>query len=154
LLQAIVSFTDDLFSKTVVSMEQPDEQSASRQPGNTVEVSALQSALDELGIARPKALGWLPDGFEFDKFQIADARDSRNLAAQYRSGNKLVVLTVRVYGSPPKTVTRSHEKSAGEPIKYELSTTSSPTSARPLRLGLTACATATSRGIYPRKKSN
>jgi hypothetical protein len=118
-LRAVVDFTDDLFSKTITLMEPAPGSGGLRQFADEAGLDTLQNALDELGITRPKAPAWLPDGFEFAELQTGDTRGGRTVAARYKNGDRLIVLTVRFYEQLSGDLTRSHEKSVGEPLEYE-----------------------------------
>ncbi|MDR0380464.1 MAG: DUF4367 domain-containing protein [Oscillospiraceae bacterium] len=116
ILRVIASFTDDLFRMSIVSTE---ETTPAPVPSPQSDHDAFQAALDDMGITHPKAPGWLPDGFVFNFLQVADMRNSKIVAAQYKRGEENIILTVTLFSRLPPEFTRIHEKSPGDPLEYE-----------------------------------
>jgi hypothetical protein len=116
-LRTIVDFTDELFDKTIVATDNAPG-SADTLNGGADESDAFQDALDELGIARPHAPKWLPDGFAFEFVQLAKGEGYDVIAVQYKNGEMSVVFTVSYYSKPIEERTRHIEKNAGNPTNY------------------------------------
>jgi hypothetical protein len=120
-LQTIVSFTDDLFVKTIVSTDNAPNFESPSHIGNSGEFASFQDALDELGIVRPQAPEKLPESFAVEMVQATERRDYVMAAAQYRNGDKTITITIRSYTNAPSERTDYTEKNAGVPDIYAYS---------------------------------
>jgi hypothetical protein len=116
ILQAIISFTDDLFSKTIVTTESVQSSGAD---GLTDSARTLQTAFDEVGITSPSVPTQLPDGYAFDRVQTGKMPDYTKVVVLYKSDdNKTIVFTVLSYDETPEPRTRHIEKNSGTPSVY------------------------------------
>ncbi|MDR2360100.1 MAG: DUF4367 domain-containing protein [Oscillospiraceae bacterium] len=119
-LQTIVSFSDELFSKVLTFADDtPIGSEDSRQFKTQSGFPALLGALDELGVYDVRIPEWKPDGFRFESLQIADMRGSKLIVAQYTNGDKRLSLTYRIYEQVPVDAAHEFEKSYGNPEVYE-----------------------------------
>jgi hypothetical protein len=120
ILQAIVTFTEELFSKTgaspgVTQGSLSDGASGSTASGN---YGSMQSALDEFGITSPKTPNWLPDGYTFVRTEVSDIPGRVKVLGVYGNDGSEITISVVSYSQQPLTYSRNIEKSAGVPVVY------------------------------------
>jgi hypothetical protein len=119
-LRAVISFTDELFIKTIVSEQSPAIGGPNSGVGNSIgEYSSLQDALDANGITQPKAPTWLPEGYEYSKTEIHVLPNQTLIAGIYSKADNELIFTVTSFTDTPPEYSRFTEKSEGEPIIHE-----------------------------------
>jgi hypothetical protein len=116
ILQAIVGFSDEWFNKTILSPESPGSVVAGDMDPS--KYASYQEALNDLGIVRPKAPGWLPDGFHFVSVEIGKLPDRTMILAIYENSERVIIVKVISYSQPLQEFQRSFAKDAGPPESY------------------------------------
>jgi anti-sigma factor RsiW len=101
ILQAIVSFTDDVLRKDYVSQDSGDETISSETPVISSDYASLQETFNAVGIASPKAPGWLPEGFELVSIETIPLNDGYLISVIYNYGEKSLVISVTSFKNHP-----------------------------------------------------
>ncbi|WP_066716856.1 DUF4367 domain-containing protein [Clostridium sp. Marseille-P299] len=120
ILQTIAGFTDNVFHKTFVSMENEEITHLSVLP-EKIESStyeSFQDALDVYGISEVKEPTWLPSNYQFVGVQVSDTSEYDIIASIYKNEEKSITVTVIKYSEIPSGQTRSFEKSEGTPFIF------------------------------------
>jgi hypothetical protein len=120
-LRALISFTDEMFTKTIVSTGTP-EPPAGIDGGayNGVgDYESLQEALDANGITEPIAPAWLPDGYELERVEISVLPGRVMLVGVYAGHDDELMFAVTSFTVAPPEQSVFIEKSEGEPLIYE-----------------------------------
>lgn len=113
-LSVVVDFTDDLFRIRVVSPPGPAEP-----PPDNEAYEPVQAALNELGITRLKAPGWMPDGYEFETLEGTDMANNKILMAYYWRGEDVIIMMITYSKESSQRPNYTYEKSPGTPLEYE-----------------------------------
>jgi hypothetical protein len=116
LLQAIISFTDDVLRKDYVNQEPSLTTSVTETPVTNSEYATLQEAFDAIGIDSPKAPAWLPEDFELVSIDTAVLNESNKISALFINGDKSLTITLTHFNKQPQNQYQAIEKNS-KPIE-------------------------------------
>jgi hypothetical protein len=112
ILQAIVSFTDDVLRKDYVSQNSGNETISSETPVISSEYATLQEALNAFGIESPKSPDSLPDGYELSLIETLPIKGGYMIRALYSFGDKTVTFIIKNFSKQPVNQYQEIEKSS------------------------------------------
>jgi hypothetical protein len=120
ILQVIISFSKDLFNKTLVMPDTviPSDlpKVSSTETLNTF--GSMQEALDSYGIKSIQAPAYLPEGFIFMRTEAAKMPDRIRVTAIYGDGAKEITVSIISFMETPSYYSPNLEKSEAPPVVY------------------------------------
>jgi anti-sigma factor RsiW len=111
LLQAIVSFTDEVFRKDYVNPESVSTTDGHDTTSVSVKYATLREAFVAFGITSPNSPEWLPEGFKLVSIEIIPIDGGNLISAFYQSSEKNLSISVKHYTEEPSNLSRAFEKS-------------------------------------------
>jgi ferredoxin len=126
ILQAVISFTDEVFRKdcvgneTVTTTQIFQATKTSETPALDSEYATLQEAFDACGITSQVAPTWLPEGFELVSLKVVKLSDESNIVAQYKHDNDAIIISVKSFSNltDDKSMIVEKDDTALETFKY------------------------------------
>jgi hypothetical protein len=110
ILQAVISFTDEVFRKDYVGYEIETTASTIETPTFDSEYATLQEAFDAFGITSQVAPTWLPEGFELVSLTTANLTNKNRIIAQYQNGDRVITISIVSFTNNPDHQSRMIEK--------------------------------------------
>lgn len=120
-LNVIIGYTSDVFNKRLVTKSSNEEENHSGillQDIDSNMYESFQDALNVYGITEVKAPLWIPSNYNYAGVQLSDTSDRDIIVSVYKSGEKMIVVTVINYSEIPSGQTRTFEKSEGSPLIF------------------------------------
>jgi hypothetical protein len=115
ILQAVISFTDEIFRKDYVGYKTETTAQTSETLALDSEYATLQEAFDAFGITSQVAPTWLPEGFELVSLTTANLTNKNRIIAQYQNGDKVIIISIVLFTANPDNQSRMFEKDT-EPV--------------------------------------
>jgi hypothetical protein len=110
ILQAVISFTDEVFRKDYVGYETETVIQTSETPVLNSEFTTLQEAFDAFGITSQVAPTWLPEGFEPVSLKAASLTNKNRIIARYQNGEDTITISIVSFTANPGSQSHYFEK--------------------------------------------
>jgi hypothetical protein len=114
ILQAVISFTDEVFRKDYVGYKTETTAQTSETPVLDSEYATLQEAFDAFGITSQVAPTWLPEGFELNSIEHTELNGINKVSAYYSNKDRNISISALSFIGEPKNQARVFEKDNGD----------------------------------------